>query len=206
MQTTESPALTAKLERVGGILRIVGWVGVWIDLAFTAAIVLLLLFAIVGRSFNLATFTIPAIPGTGIDPAVQGTTPGIGIGIFWAVGGLLVLLFSTFLAYRQTRFARRLRNPNPETHPPKGEVLQLLRLGALVGFVGMFVTIVGGISILSVLLAKTIALPQGAAIYAPTRMIRSIDIFVALANILGIAAHFAGTVASASVFEWLHRQ
>jgi len=43
------------------------------------------------------------------------------------------------------------------------------------------------------------------AIYDPTRMIRSIDIMVAMANVSGIAAHFVGTVASLSVFEWLHR-
>ncbi|MCY7274330.1 MAG: DUF3611 family protein, partial [Phormidesmis sp. CAN_BIN44] len=34
---------------------------------------------------------------------------------------------------------------------------------------------------------------------------RSIDIMVAMANMSGITAHFVGTVASLSVFEWLHR-
>jgi hypothetical protein len=55
-----------------------------------------------------------------------------------------------------------------------------------------------------VLLSKSIAQPQGVAIYDPTRIIRALDIFVAIANMRGIAAHFVGTGASAGLFIWLH--
>jgi len=74
-----------------------------------------------------------------------------------------------------------------------------------VGLIGILLTILGGGATLGVLFAKAIAQPQGMAIYDPTRMIRSIDIMVAMVNMSVIAAHFAGTVASLSVFEWLHR-
>lgn len=39
------------------------------------------------------------------------------------------------------------------------------------------------------LLSKSIAQPQGVAIYDPTRIIRALDIFVAIANMSGIAPH-----------------
>jgi len=90
-------------------------------------------------------------------------------------------------------------------HPAKSEVMNVLRLGAIVGLVGMLLTILGGGATLGVLLSKAISQPQGVAIYDPTRMIRSIDIMVAMANMSGIAANFVGAVASLSVFEWLHR-
>ncbi|MCY7274132.1 MAG: DUF3611 family protein, partial [Phormidesmis sp. CAN_BIN44] len=132
-------------------------------------------------------------------------TPGIGIGIFWAVCGILALLAGIYFAFRQTRLARRLRHADALKHPTKAEVMTVLRLGAIVGLVGMLLTILGGGATLGVLLTKSIAQPQGMAIYDPTRMIRSIDILVAMANMSGITANFVGTVASLSVFEWLHR-
>ncbi len=60
------------------------------------------------------------------------------------------------------------------------------------------------LTILGVLLSKAIAQPQAMTIYNPTRVIRSIDIMVAMANMSGITAHFVGTVDSLSVFKWLH--
>jgi hypothetical protein len=135
----------------------------------------------------------------------QGVTPGLGVGIFWAVCGLLALLAGIYLAFRQTRLAGRLRHADTMKHPNKAQVMTVLRLGVIVGLVGMLLTILGGGASLAVLFSKSIAQPQGVAIYDPTRMIRSIDIMVVMANMGGIAAHFVGTVASLSVFEWLNR-
>jgi hypothetical protein len=79
-------------------------------------------------------------------------------------------------------------------------------LGAIAGLVGMLLTILGGGATLGVLLAKSIAQPQGVAIYDPNRIIRSLDIFVAMANMNGIAAHFIGTATSLGLLNWLYRQ
>lgn len=76
----------------------------------------------------------------------------------------------------------------------------------IVGLIGMLLSILGGGATLGVLLSKSVAQPQGVAIYDPTRIIRSLDIFVALANMNAIAAHFVGTVTSLSLLNWLHRQ
>ena len=205
MQSVERQSLESKLEKVGNVLRLTGWIGLSAQIVFGAISLLLVVFAIAGRNFSQAT----ALP-SGINPGVavpvnQGVTPGIGIGIFWAVGGILALLAGIYFAFRQTRLARRLRHADTLKHPTKAEVMTVLRLGAIAGLVGMLLTILGGGATLGVLFSKSIAQPQGVAIYDPTRMIRSIDIMVAMANVSGIAAHFVGTVASLSVFEWLHR-
>lgn len=204
MQTNlETPTSDLKLKRVANVLRLVGWLTFWIQLILFAAAALLLVLAASGRNFNQAAVAPPGVEAVDFN---QGTTPGVGIGIFWAGCGILVLLFGIFIAFRQTRLARKLFNPNPSVHPKKSDVLQVLRLGVIVGLVGMLFTILGGGAALGVILSKSIAQPQGVAIYDPTRIIRSLDIFVAMANMNGIAAHFVGTVASLGLINWLNRQ
>ncbi len=119
--------------------------------------------------------------------------------------GLVVIFAVTGRNFSQAVTRIRLRHPDPIIHPRKADVLKRLRLGVIVGLVGMLLTILGGGATLSVLLAKSIAQPQGVAIYDPTRIIRSLDIFVAMANMNGIAAHFVGLIASLGLFNWLSR-
>ncbi len=200
--TQSNSSKPEKRERVANILRLVSWLSLWIQLAFGVAAVLTLAFATTGRIFNQA---VTPTPGVGV--VDQGTTPGLGIGNFWAVCGILTLLVAIYLAFRQTRFARRLRNPDSALHPKKAEVLQVLRLGVIVGLIGMLLTILGGGATLGVLLAKSITQPQAlTTVINPARFIRPIDIFVALANMNGITAHFVGTVASLGLFNWLHKE
>lgn len=195
MQTTSTPEINPKQERIANILRLGGWASFWLQLALGAACVLLLIFAVSGRSFNQAVTNDVVVPG--VRAATQNTdstTPGLGISMFWAGCGILALLLGIYVAFRLTRFGRRLRNPNPEIHPKKAEVMKILRIGVIVGLIGILLTILGGGSSLGVLLAKSVAQPQGVAIYDPTRIIRPLDIFVAMANMCGIAAHFIGTI------------
>ncbi|MFB2981812.1 DUF3611 family protein [Microseira sp. BLCC-F43] len=204
MQTEpETRKAEYKRERVAMILRLVGWIALWLQIALAAASSLMLVLAISGRNFNQA---VTPAPETGVVNSGGGTTPGLGIGVFWAFCGILALLFGAYLAFRQTRFARRLRNPNHILHPKKTEVMRVLRLGVIVGLVGMLLTILGGGATLGVLLSKSISQPQGVAIYNPARFIRSLDIFVAMANMNGIAANFVGTVASLGLYNWLDNQ
>jgi hypothetical protein len=202
MQTqSEVHTLNPKIERIANILRLVGWVSLWLQLGLGATSVLMLIFAISGRSFSQAVTPAPGLP---IRTYTQSTTPGLSISIFWGICGILAILFTLYLAFRLTRFAKRLRNPNPALHPPKAEVMKILRVAVIAGFVGMLLTILGTGSSLGVLLSKSIAQPQGVAIYDPNRVIRSLDIFVAMASMSGITAHFVGTVASLGLFNWLH--
>lgn len=205
MQTRNvAPSTSSKLDNVAKVLRIAGWVGLWAQLALAAMSGVFLILAIGGQNFNQAIT--PTLPSPGGTVATEPTTPGLGFGIFWAVCGILVLLFNLYLAFRQTRYAKRLRNPNPAMHPAKADVVKVLRVGIITSLVGMFVTILGGGATLGVLLSKSIAQPQGVAIYDPARIIRSLDVFVAMANMSGITAHFIGVVAALSLFNWLHHQ
>lgn len=208
MQTSpvvESDSLSHKLEQIGRILRLIGWAGIVTQLGLAIVIGVLLLFAVAGRNFNQAV--VPAIPGVpAYSSGRDATTPGLGIGIFWAVCGIGALLFTAFLAFQQLRFARRLRSSTPERHPRKSEVMRVLRIGIIAGFVGMGFTILGGGAAVGVLLSKSIVQPQGVAIYDPTRIIRPLDVLVAMANMIGIAAHFLGTIVSVATVNWLYRQ
>lgn len=204
IETKETNLPGTHLERVSAILRIVGWSSFIIQAGLAAASSVLLLLAVSGRNFNQAIVTPPGIPGAAIT-ATQATTPGLGIGIFWAVCGVLVLLFGIYLAFRLIRFAKRLRNPDPLVHPHRGKVMEVLRLAVITGIVGMLLMILGSGATIGVLLAKSVAQPQGVAIYYPSRIIRSLDVFVAAANTTGLTAHFVGAVASLGVFNWLHR-
>ncbi len=49
--------------------------------------------------------------------------------------------------------------------------MEVLRLAVIVGFVGMLLTILGNGATIGVLLAKSVAQPQGVAIYDPNRII-----------------------------------
>ena len=208
MQTpSEVSPVNLKLERTANLLRFIGWGSLGLQVGLGAASLLMLIFAISSRSFSQAITPTPGVqgvPGTVVPNYNQGTTPGSGVSVFWAVCGILTLLFSLYLAFRLTRYARRLRISSPELHPKKAELIQLLRISAIAGFVGMLLFIIGGGVSLAILLAKSIAQPQGVAIYDPNRIIRPLDIFVAAANMSGIAAHFIGTVASLGLFNWLH--
>jgi Protein of unknown function (DUF3611) len=195
MQTS---AIAPNRERIATVLKLVGWLGFWLQLALAGASSLMLAFAITGRSFNRAA---APLPGVGVGTYSQATTPGLGIGIFWGIWGVVALLFAVYLFFRLTRFSKSLQDPN--SHVKKVDVFDALRLTVIVSLAGMLLTILGGGATLGVLLAKAIAQPQGVAIYDPSRIIRSLDIFVAMANMNGIAAHFIGTATSLGLLRWL---
>jgi Protein of unknown function (DUF3611) len=180
-----APAPT--LHGIANTIRLTGWITLWVQLGLALVSGLALLFASTGRSFSTQQ------------------NPGIGVGIFWAVGGILALLFSVYWDFRYTRIGRRLDNPNPVLHPSKADTTAIIRLGIIVGLVGILLTIFGAGVTVAVLVAKSISQPPGVTIIDPYRIIRPLDVFVMLANINGIAAHFVGIVASIWLLERVHQ-
>jgi hypothetical protein len=203
MQTDLQTSSHPSFERVVTILRIAAWVSFVVQIGLAAVASVLLLLAIAGRSFN-QSIVVPGVPRIGVAP-VPATSPGLGVGIFWGVCGVLVLLFGSYLAFRLIRFAKRLGNPNHAIRPKRTKVMQVLKLSVITGSIGILLMILGTGATIAVLLAKSVSQPQGVAIYDPSRSIRSVDVLVAAANTTGITAHFVGVVASLSVFNWLHR-
>lgn len=178
METRSETRLASKLQGIAATLRTVGWLSCWLQLLLGISAVFALGFALTGRNFS------------------EGGSAGTGIGIFFAAGGILTLLFNTFLAFRCTRLARRLRQPDANLHPKKIEVSQVLRLGVIMGIVGMILTLMGGGASVGVLLAKSFARPQGLTVYDPQMMIRTVDVLVNAANLNGITGNLVGTIAS----------
>ena len=89
MESVERESLDLKLEKVGNILRLTGWIGFCVQIGFGAISLLMVVFAIAGQNFSQATaLTRGVTPGIAV-PVNQGVTPGLGVGIFWAVCGLL---------------------------------------------------------------------------------------------------------------------
>jgi hypothetical protein len=180
---TQSP----KLYGIANTIRLTGWITFWLQLGLTVVTSLTLLFAFTGRAF------------------ADQPNPGLGIGVFWAVCGVIALLFSVYWDFRYTRIGKRLANPNPSLHPSKADTTQAIRLGIIVSLVGILLTLIGSGATLSVLIAKSISQPPGVAITDPNKIIRALDVFVMVANINGIAAHFVGAIASIFLLERVHQ-
>jgi hypothetical protein len=184
MQTqSETRSLAPALQGIANTIRLTGWITFWIQLGLAVVSGLTLLFAATGRGFADQPIT------------------GLGIGVFWAGCGIVVLLFSIYLDFRYTRIGKRLANPNPVLHPSKADTVKVIRLGIIAALIGTFLTLLGAGSTIGVLIAKSISQPPGVAITDPYKIIRALDVFVAVANINGIAAHFVGTVSSLWLLE-----
>lgn len=173
---SESPS--SPLQQIALTFRLIGWSSFWIQLVLGVVSTLVLLFASLSRD---------------VGPANQ-SSPGTGVGIVFAVSGVITLGLGIYLAFRYTRIAKRLQSANANNRPRKADTIQILRLGLIVNLVGSLLTIMGAQAITGTLLLKSLSQPQGlgAAIYNPSQIIRPVDIFVVQANTNTVAAHFTG--------------
>ncbi|MBE9004598.1 DUF3611 family protein [Fortiea sp. LEGE XX443] len=184
---TEVKTLAPSLQGIGNTIRLTGWITFWIQLGLAVVSGIAVLFASTGRGF------------------ADQPNVGLGVGIFWAIGGILALLFSVYWDFRYTRLGRRLGNPNHALHPSKADTTAAIKLGIIISLVGILLTLLGAGSTLGVLVAKSISQPPGVAITDPNKIIRALDVFVAVANINGITAHFLGAVSSLWLLEQVHK-
>jgi ABC-type sulfate transport system permease component len=188
MQTeSEARSLAPETRSIGNTIRLTGWITFWVQLGLAVVSGLVLLFAYTGRGLT------------------EQPNAGLGVGIFWAVCGVVVLLFSVYWDFRYTRIGKSLENPNPALHSSKADTTKIIRLGVFLSLVGVLLTLLGAGATVAVLVAKSISQPPGVAITDPYKIIRALDVFVVLANINGIAAHFIGTVTSLWLLERVHQ-
>lgn len=175
-------------QQFAATFRMVSRISFWVQLALAAVSGIALLFAMFSR--NVTT---------------QTDNPVTGFGIFLAIVGILVLGFRVYLAFRYRRLAKRLQAPNPELHPRREDIIQVLRIGLIVSLVGVLLAFLASEVTVVAVLAKALALPQGVAVYQPRNAIRSLDIFVVLANVNMIGAHFVGGITSLGLLNWLEQ-
>ncbi len=176
----KSDSSTSTLRAIATTFRLTGWISFWTQLVLGVVAIVILTF-------------------TGISRQVTDKSVNTGLGIFFALAGVLTLIPSVYWAFRYTRIAKQLQSSNPSNRPRKADTIQLLRLGLIVNLVGATVSLVGAEAIVGALLTKSLTVPQvGAGVYQldPSRIIQSIDIFVVQANTNTITAHFVGLAAS----------
>ena len=172
-----SSSLPTTVKQVANALRFGGWSCFWIQLVLGIISGIIFLFAIV------------ALPG-------QKTGAGSGGGLFFALCGLVVLVFSIYLAFRYTRLAKQLRSPTPSLRPSRADTTQQVKKTLISNLVGMSLTLFGAEAIGGVLLGKSLARPQ-VFIESTANLrefIQPLDIFIVLGNTHMIVAHFVGIV------------
>ncbi|NJL63275.1 MAG: DUF3611 family protein [Methylacidiphilales bacterium] len=177
-----------QLRAIAKLFRRTGWITFWAQLVLGLVSGGILLFA----SFSAAS------RGTG----APGTTSnsGAGLGVFFAISGLVALGIGIFISFRYVRIGRQLDSSNPSNRPRKLETVQVVRLGLVVHLVGILLTLIGAQAIVGILLTKSLTvsqiIPGTITQVDPSRVIQPLDIFVVQANTNTVSAHFAGLVGS----------
>ncbi len=174
-------------QQFAATFRVVRRISFWVQLALGAVSGLALLLAILSRNFTGQTTT----------------NPVMGFGVFLAISGILVLCFRLYLSFRYRRLDKRLQSHNREVHPNKEDIIQVLSSGLIVSLIGLLLAFSASEMTVAVVAAKALALPQGVAVYNSTNFIRPLDIFVVLANVNMIGAHFVGSVTALGLLNWL---
>jgi predicted ferric reductase len=178
---------TPTKQRFAATFHVVRPISFWVQLALGAVSGLALALAIFSRSST-----------------VQTTTNSVmGFGVFLGIIGILVLCFRVYWANRYRHLDKLLQSPNRELHPRKDTVIQALQIGLIVSFTGLLVAFLASEVTVIAVLAKALALPQGVAVYRPENIIRSLDLFVVLANVNLIGAHLVGSATSLGLLNWL---
>jgi uncharacterized membrane protein YidH (DUF202 family) len=178
---------TPTKQRFAATFRVVRPISFWVQLALLSVSGLALFLAIFSRNFT-----------------VQPTTNSVmGFGVFLGVIGIVVLCFRLYWASRYRRLNNLLQSSNRELHPRKDEVIQVLQIGLIVSFIGLLLAFLASEVTVIAVLSKARALPPGVAVYKPENSIRSLDLFVVLANVNLIGAHLVGSATSLGLLNWL---
>jgi hypothetical protein len=169
--------------------RVLGQISYWIHLLLGVASGITLFLVAFSRNYSTQT-----------------NNPAIGIGLFFAIAGLITLGFRVYWAWRYTSLAKDLLAYNPQQHPRRKEIINVLRLGLLVSMIGLLLAFIATEVTVVAILAKAIAQPQGVAVYEPEKIVRAMDLFLVLANVNIAGAHFLGAVNSLGLLNWITRE
>lgn len=170
-------------QKIATSIGRLGWVSFWVQLLAAAVIIALLVLAIIGRSLDESDRIF-----------------WVGLSIVVAIISWLTLLFAIWLALQLSRCARRLLLPYMQPTPRPQDVDRRVRVALFTSLIGLGISLFGTeISAVS-LLAKTLAHPQGAAIYSPESTLRVLDVMVILIGGGLSITHFFGL----AIYVWLY--
>lgn len=134
------------------------------------------------------------------------TSSGTGLGIFIGAFSLLALGFRIFWAYRYRRLAQKLQRLDPTHQPSRTKIIEMLRIGLITSMLGLFLSFIASEISLVSLVSDAIARPQGVAVYEREHIITSADLFLVLAQLNILGAHFLGTANSLGLLSWISKE
>ena len=174
-------------QRFAATFRVVRRISFGVQLVLGAISGLALLLAMLSRNVTAQTTTNPVME----------------FGVFLGIIGILLLCFRLYLSFRYRRLGKLLQLPNRELHPKKEDILKVLSTGLIVSLIGLLLAFLASEVTVAVVAAKALAVPPGVTAYTSINFIRPLDIFVVLANVNMIGAHFVGSVTALGLFNWL---
>ena len=174
-------------QKFAATFHVVRPISFWVQLALGAVSSLALLLAIFSRNSLVQTTTNPVME----------------FGVFLGIIGILVLCFRLYLSFRYKRLDKLLQSSNRELHPRKEDVIKALSTGLIVSLIGLLLAFLASEVTVAVVAAKALAVPPGVTAYTSINFIRPLDIFVVLANVNMIGAHFCGAVTSLGLLYWV---
>ena len=188
-------SLPPAVRRIARAFSRVGWISFWIQIVLAVISCGLLLFAVIGLSFN----------------AANQNSPGTGAGLFFATCGLLAVFFGAYWSFRYTRLAKQLRFSDAASRPKPKEAIQSLQIGLNASLIGMFLTLMGAGAITGALLFKSFEQPaQGPNIFNPAALSGSIittfDLLIVQSNTNTSIAHFVAIISSLWLIRTVNRQ
>jgi len=139
-QEPTAPSGYVNPETVARPFARLGWIAFWLQLALSSLPILLMLYVVL-RSPTSAS-------GRGVD-----------LREYVALGGLLVLLFTTWWCYRYTRIAKRMLDP--ESRPSSASVIRTLWIGVVASCLGAFISALLLLTAVVRLLIVFMLAPQG---------------------------------------------
>ena len=172
-------SLPPAIRRIATNFRWVGWVGLWSQVVIGVISTLL--------------FVVNALEP---DASVSNT----GADLFHSLG-ILCVFISAFWGFRYVRLGRRLRTSNPDLRPKPKDAAQAVRIGVLIGLVGMLLTIVGAEAMVAALWLRSLrqVATFGGISQDSSAFINAADIAVVFSVINTMFAHLIGL----SVSLWL---
>ncbi|PSF38419.1 hypothetical protein C7H19_05385 [Aphanothece hegewaldii CCALA 016] len=118
-----------------------------------------------------------------------------GVGSFWAVGGLFVLLLSIYFAWRYFSLGKSLKIKDSSERPKRVEIQQLIKQGLIINLVGMFLSLIGTQSSVGDALIKSFS-QTGSNVVQGGCILNSANIFDIQANTAIFTVHFIGIAIS----------
>lgn len=173
-------------KKFAGIFKALSRVSFWLHLALGGGAAVLLVVASLSRGFS-----------------DQANSALIGLGIFLIICALLMLCFRAYWAYRHARLAKRLQLPGIEQRPRRADIIRSLQTGLAVSVGGMLIAFLATEATAIAVLAKTLAQPQGVAVYSSRTIVRSLDILLILANVNVLGAHLFGSLNALGLLHWV---